>query len=309
MVGASRSGLEMSITEFNRSLLLFFSLFGMGTIIATYFVIRLGLRPLDQAAHALSDVREGHAERIAGEYPKEIAPLVGEINGLIDANRSVVERARTQVGNLAHALKTPLAVISNETQGKGAPSPKVVSEQANAMQGQIETYLNRARIAAQVGTIAARTDITPVVERLVRVMKKLSPNLKFSSTIEGDPLFAGEEQDLEEILGNLLENASNHAKSCVSLSISVPVSKKGERDTFELRIEDDGSGVSEEKRGEILKRGNRLDETMPGTGLGLSIVKDITDEYKGALSLYDSELDGLCVAVILPRIVPKHRDT
>ncbi len=307
MVGVSRDSLEESIADFNRSLLFFFSLFGLGTIIATFFVIRLGLRPLDRAAQALGDVREGRDDRITGAYPKEITPLVDEINGLIDANRSVVERARTQVGNLAHALKTPLAVIGNEIRGNGELSSEIVSEQTDAMQNQIETYLNRARIAAQVGTIAARTEVTPVIERLVRVMKKLSPHLNFSTDINSDFLFAGEEQDLEEILGNLLENASNHAASEVRLSVSTGTINAGRREALALTVEDDGPGVSEEQRGEILKRGKRLDESVPGTGLGLSIVKDITEEYRGALSLDDSALGGLSVAVMLPRIVPKRQ--
>ena len=302
MVAASRVGLEARISQFRTTLVLAFLLFGIGTIIATYFVIRFGLQPLKHAARALNQVREGDSDHVEGDYPKEVAPLVSEINGLIGANRAIVERARTQVGNLAHALKTPLAVIANETRSKKDRRSETIADQTGLMQSQIQTYLNRARIAAQSGTITARAPVQPLLAELVRVMGKLSPDLKFDSKCPSTLVFAGEAQDLQEILGNLLENASHYARSRVVVSAApLPIST-GKRPTFELMVEDDRRGVTKAQRAEILKRGKRLDESVPGSGLGLSIVKDIVDEYGGDISLSESSLGGLAIVMILPMV-------
>ena len=166
----------------------------------------------------MTDIRQGHAENLEGEFPKEIKPLAEEINALIAANKSVTERARAQVGNLAHALKTPLAVIANEVRKPNKETAQLVGEQAGLMQSQISTYLNRARIAAQRGVISVRTPVEPVSKKLIRVMEKLSPNINFEYFSDcSDIVFQGEQQDLEEVLGNLLENASRFAKTNVKL--------------------------------------------------------------------------------------------
>ncbi len=297
LVAGSRAGLEETVSSFNRIVSIFFLVFGLGTILATYFVIRFGLRPLERATSALSDVREGKTDNLAGDYPHEVAPLVFEINKLIDANRSVVERARTQVGNLAHALKTPLAVIQNETRSPSRNTGSLVSEQTVLMQSQIQNYLDRARIAAQRGALTSRCNVMPVVERLIRVMSKLSPDLEFQVKSEDQKvLFQGEEQDLEEILGNLLENASRFArkKVVVNVSVSGPM--------LHITVEDDGPGLGAQEKELAIKRGQRLDETKPGSGLGLSIVKDIIEEYEGRFELHDAKAKGLIAAVFLPRI-------
>jgi len=301
MVGGRRDDLEWAVYDFNRTLAIFFSLFGLGTLVATFFVIRFGLKPLDRATDALTEVREGRSDFLEGEFPKEIEPLVGEINALVGANRSVVERARTQVGNLAHALKTPLAVIINEARKPDKQSGSRIAGQAAQMQSQIQTYLDRARIAAQRGVVTHRTQISDVVERLTRVMGKLSPHLSFSTTYkcEREILFWGEAQDLEEVLGNLLENASRFAKSSVAITV---FDEEGEKPMVSIEVADDGPGLTEAQRKQALKRGTRLDESRPGSGLGLSIVQDIVDEYDGRFVLGRSADGGLSATVFLPKV-------
>ncbi len=300
MVAGNRNDLEQAISDFNRTILMFFGIFGVGTIIATFFAIRFGLKPLEQTTSSLNNIREGRAEMLEGEFPAEIEPLADEINALIAANKSVTERARAQVGNLAHALKTPLAVIANEVRKPNSKTVDLVGEQAGLMQSQISTYLSRARIAAQQGVISVRTLVDPVSTKFIRIMEKLNPNIKFEYSNESPSLvFQGEQQDLEEVLGNLLENASRFAKSKVSLQISELQGNHSSK--FEIAIEDDGPGISSKHRVSATKRGRRLDESKPGSGLGLSIVHDIADEYGGRLELEKSSMGGLRVVVFLPK--------
>ena len=299
MVAGNLDEMEEAIAEFQSTLVRYFIIFGIGTTFATFFVIRFGLRPLRHAARALGKVREGEADQIVGDYPTEIAPLVREINALLSSNRAIIERARTQVGNLAHALKTPLAIILNENRDSEDHAGKVTREQAGLMQNQIRTYLSRAQIAAQAGTISVRTQIAPVVDRIVRVMSRLSEDTDFSAEVPEKLNFAGEAQDLEEVLGNLFENASRYASGIVELSVTTRHAGLS-TGQFALIVDDNGPGVSEDQRARILKRGERLDERVSGSGLGLSIVSDIAREYGGSVELDTSPLGGLRVVVILP---------
>lgn len=298
-IAGNRSDLEAGIAEFNFYLTLFLGMFGLGTIAATLLIVRIGFRPLDQATGALVAVRRGEAEQVEGEFPKEIEPFVSATNDLIDANRGVLERARTHVGNLAHALKTPLAIIMNESAAGKDEREMRVGEQARVMQDQITSYLSRAQISAQRRTVTARTPIEPVVEKLTATMAKLFRNIDFEVTeIDGALTFRGEKHDLEEVVGNLLENAAKHAKSCVVVG-AAPVSS--ETPMLQLTIEDDGPGIEPQLRTAAMQRGVRLDEKQPGSGLGLSIVMDIVEDYGGRLELGESSGDGLKAAVFLPR--------
>lgn len=295
----NRSDLERQIGRFERSLYLYLALFGIGMIAINAAAILLGLKPLDRIRDALQRVREGSAQRLDGAFPAEIEPLVDETNALIDNNRRIVERARIQVGNLAHSLKTPIAVLQNEGRAIGGRQGRLVAEQAAAMQQQVEHYLQRARIAAQRKSVVYRTPLNPLVERLVRVVGKLNPSATIVlSQPDGKVMFAGEAEDFEEIAGNLLENAAKWAKSAIRVTLAS--ASEGAARQARLVIEDDGPGIPEEKAREALKRGNRLDETKPGSGLGLAIVADLVGEYGGALALERSELGGLRAVVVLP---------
>lgn len=299
-VMGNQTELEQEIGTFQRRLLTYLSLFGVGMIAINAIAILLGLQPLRRVRNALAMVREGTAQRLDGRFPAEIEPLANETNALIENNRRIVERSRTQVGNLAHSLKTPLAVLLNEGRALGGAKGQLITEQAASMQKQVEHYLQRARVAAQRDSVVYRTPVSPLVQRMVRVLQKLNPETSLSLTLPaGEVIFAGEREDLEELLGNLLENALKWAKGAVAVTLTSLADKDGTPSLFEISIEDDGPGIPEDKAREALKRGRRLDETKPGTGLGLAIVADLVNEYGGTLALERSGLGGLKAAVRL----------
>jgi signal transduction histidine kinase len=299
-VMGNRSELEHEIGIFDRRLLTYLSLFGFGMIAINAIAILMGLRPLSRVRAALAMVREGSAQRLDGKFPAEIEPLANETNALIDNNRRIVERSRTQVGNLAHSLKTPLAVLLNEGRALGGVKGKLIVDQAEAMQSQVEHYLQRARVAAQRDSVVYRTPVVPVLQRMVRVMTKLGPDTQLSLALPtSEIVFGGEREDLEEVVGNLLENAMKWAKAEVRVSVAQTAPNSGTAGEFSIAIEDDGPGIPEEKARDALKRGKRLDETKPGTGLGLAIVADLIKEYGGQLLLERSALGGLKAIVQL----------
>ncbi len=298
---------EGDIRGFSRSLYIALAVFGVGSLVINALAILYGLKPLDQARIALGQVRAGESERLQGEFPREIQPLASEINALIDSNRRIVERARMQVGNLAHSLKTPIAVLLNESRVLDDQHGGLVRNQAETMQAQVQSYLNRARIAAQRESVLARTDAEPVLERLVRVMRRLNSDKEFSLSVSPNLALAMEQQDVEETVGNLLENAARHADRQIWVSaVTAPASTKGgdpaRRSWIELVVEDDGPGLEPDQIREAMKRGRRLDESKPGTGLGLSIVREITSEYHGAFDLSRGHAGGLKARLVLPAV-------
>jgi len=299
---------EEDITSFSQRLYLALAVFGVGSLVVNGLAILFGLKPLDQARAALEKVRGGEAERLEGQFPREIQPLASEVNALIDSNRRIVERARMQVGNLAHSLKTPIAVLLNESRVIDEPHGELVKGQAEAMQGQVQSYLNRARIAAQRESVLSRTDVEMVVDRLLRVMRRLNDDKIFELRILQPGLaLAMEQQDIEETLGNLLENAARFAETAVGLTV-MPLAHPVEGITssrkhwIEIVVEDNGPGLEPEQIREALKRGRRLDESKPGTGLGLSIVSEIVTEYQGLMQLSRAESGGLKVRLVLPGV-------
>lgn len=299
-VMGNQTELEQEIGAFQRRLLTYLSLFGVGMIAINAIAILLGLQPLRRVRNALALVREGTAQRLDGRFPAEIEPLANETNALIENNKRIVERSRTQVGNLAHSLKTPLAVLINEGRALGGAKGKLIAEQAASMQKQVDHYLQRARVAAQRDSVVYRTPVAPLVQRMVRVLQKLNPRTDLSLSLPAvDIVFAGEREDLEELLGNLLDNAMKWSKRAVAVSVSPVSGKEGGVNLFEISIEDDGPGIPEDKAREALKRGRRLDETKPGTGLGLAIVADLVNEYGGVLALERSSMGGLKAVVRL----------
>lgn len=298
-VMGNHSELESEIDDFERQLLTYLGIFGFGMIAINAFAILLGLRPLIKVRAALATVREGTASRLDGRFPTEIEPLVSETNALIDSNRRIVERARTQVGNLAHSLKTPLAVLLNEGRQIGGEKGQLISDQSSAMQRQVEYYLQRARMAAQRETTVFRTPVTASIARMGRVIEKLYPDITLETVLPPEEvLFAGEREDLEELAGNLLENGAKWGRNRLRVSVT-PIRDIPGEGRFELVIEDDGPGIPDEKTREALIRGRRLDETKPGSGLGLAIVTELVKEYAGELSLARSDLGGLKATVRL----------
>lgn len=301
------SEVKNEIRDFRNTLYTYLGIFGLGSILINAAIILFGLRPLDKVRASLADIREGRSTRLDGDLPTEIAPLSHEMNALIENNRRIVERSRTQVGNLAHSLKTPLSVLVNEGRSIGGEQGRVVVEQSQAMQVQVQHYLQRARIAAQRGSVVFRTPVVPVLDRMIRVTTKLNPayRIDFDNRLPG-AIFAGEREDFEEIIGNLMENAAKWGDSVIKVSL-LPANFEAKGDMaphagFEIAIEDNGPGLEPEKINEALRRGHRLDETKPGTGLGLSIVQDTVREYGGTLRLEKSPLGGLAARIVLPLV-------
>lgn len=292
--------IEGAVRDFIFALTVTFALLGMGLGFTTLLQIRFGLRPLANLRSALGAIRQGEAERIAGEYPRDIAPLASELNLLLDTNREILERARTQVGNLAHALKTPLSVIINEAENAPEEVAARVREQAALMRDQVNYYLDRARAAALAGTLGTLTEAEPVIAGLARTFAKIyrDKDLKVELAIPADLRFRGEKQDLEEMAGNLIDNAAKWATGKVV--VATEIVRDDDRPRFRLLIDDDGPGLPESDRAEMLKRGRRLDETKPGSGLGLSIVSDLAALYRGSLRLDASPMGGLRAILELP---------
>ncbi|WP_208433906.1 sensor histidine kinase [Bartonella taylorii] len=288
------------VWEFERTLQIFLWSFGIGSVLVNIAIIFFSFQPLKLIRRALNDIREGRVYYVSTDLVSEVMPLAREMNALIKNNQRIIERFRTQVGNLAHSLKTPLSVIMNEVDKMYGEQAILLREQTKIMQAQINHYLQRARIAAQCDSIVYHTSVRRVVDRLVRVMEKLTPEKKFQFVMEFDDIvFSGEREDLEEIVGNLIENAAQWSSTKVLISCRLEKNIE-ETECFSILVEDDGSGLTEDKIDEALKRGRRFDESKPGTGLGLAIVSDMVNEYGGSLFLSRSDLGGLCAKVLLP---------
>ena len=303
MVAGNFDELRGEVTAFNRALVASLVLLGLGLVLATLVQVRFGLRPLRDMQANLAEIRQGRAEQLKGDYPSEIQPVAEELNLLIQSNVEIVERARTQVGNLAHALKTPLSVLTNEAaQQDGALAGKV-REQAEIMRNQVSLYLDRARRAARAQGIGAVTEVKPVLEALARTLERINRDraITIRADCPDDLRFRGERQDLEEMVGNLLDNACKWAATRATVSAN-PVREHGAagRSFLEIAVEDDGPGLPADKRAEALKRGRRLDETKPGSGLGLSIVAETAAMYNGNVQLEDSAMGGLKAVLTLP---------
>ncbi|KFC64066.1 Integral membrane sensor signal transduction histidine kinase precursor [Bosea sp. LC85] len=299
-VAAPADEIEGDIRDFRLALTLTFLLLGLALVASTLIQVRFGLRPLVRLGTAVGSVRTGEAARIAGKYPPDLAPLAGELNQLIDANREILERARTQVGNLAHALKTPLSVMLNEAEASDPHLPQTVQTQAAIMRDQVQYYLDRARAAALSGALGSVTEVAPSLDALIRTFAKISQGRGITGMhhVPAHVRFRGERQDLEEMLGNLLDNAFKWARSAVEVSLA-PEAEEGR---IALLIDDDGPGLPSEALLDVLKRGRRLDETTPGSGLGLSIVVDLAKLYGGEVTLERSRLGGLRARLLLPSV-------
>jgi signal transduction histidine kinase len=276
-------------------------------VAVTLLQVRFGLEPLARLRRDIASVRRGETERLAGEYAAELEPVANELNALLDHNREVVERARRHVGNLAHALKTPIAVLKNAANDQGAESG-VMKQSIEEMEGFVERQLRRARVAARAeagagksaGTIGYRTPVLRNLEDLVFMMEQKYDHEKaidIQLEAEGDVMFRGEREDLLEMAANLLDNACKYGRSQVVVRLMPPFESNG---LFEIVVEDDGPGLSEAEAARAFARGARLDEAAPGQGLGLSILKETVDLYAGELLLERGEHGGLKARLRLP---------
>lgn len=303
VVAGPQDWLDHLVSNFRYRLTTALALAGLGLVAVTLFQVRFGLLPLRQIEGGLAAIRSGAASTLDGDLPAEIEPLQSELNALIRSNQAIVDRARTQVGNLAHALKTPLAVIANEARTDKTGLGDKVIEQAEIMKDSVTRYLDRARMAARAGVIGRVTQVGPVVEPLVRVLQKIHQDKGVVITVDcpADARFSGEKQDLEEMLGNLLDNACKWSRREVVLKVEAPATtSRAKNRRLLITVADDGPGLTEEERKRIGKRGLRLDETKPGSGLGLSIVLELANSYGGSCELARAPQGGLQVRLNLP---------
>jgi len=261
----------------------------------------MGLSQFNQLRERLSEVREGRKNQIEGRYPAEVQPLVNVFNGLLEQREQAVGRAQAKAGDLAHGLKTPLAVLSQEAErAKGAGQHELaatIRQQVERMQRQIDYHLAHARAAASGHSPAARCVVSGAAEGLVRTMLRLHAErgIDITSNISPDHTVRVEQEDVEEMLGNLLDNACKWAKSRVSIS------SFEENSNLVITVDDDGLGLDPAKRAVVLNRGERADESAPGSGLGLAIVRDLAELYEGTITLESSPLAGLRARLRLPK--------
>ena len=272
-------------------------LLGAGVAALVVLQVRVGLGPLFNMGREIADVRKGRAQRLTQPYPREIAPLANELNALLDHNQEVVERQRTHVGNLAHALKTPISVLLAEAQSQPGVLADVVTRQSLGMREQVEHHLRRARAAARAQTSGERTQVAPVLDEIARTLERIFADKGVVIDWDADDAlyFLGERQDLQEMAGNVMENA---CKWCRGRVWAHATDAGGDR--LRLCIDDDGEGLPPDQRDEVLKRGARLDESAPGSGLGLSIVDELARAYGGRLTLSQSRHGGLRIDLELP---------
>jgi signal transduction histidine kinase len=290
---------ERQTGEFNTVLIWSFVILGLGLIIAILLQVRVGLLPLRRVSEALARIRDGKARRLDGHFPTEIEPLATELNSLIQHSEEVVGRARTHVSNLAHFLKTPLSVLAAEADAQPGPLADSIKRQVFSMRRQVDHYLSRARAAGSLDVLGNRTQVSTVMDDLARVIGRIHAPRGIVIDAECSDLiyFRGERQDLEEMLGNLIDNGCKWARA------RVRVRCKSAAGRLSLTIEDDGPGLSAQQRTQVGERGERLDESVPGSGLGLAIVRDISKLYGGFFALDASPMGGVMACLELPAIV------
>jgi signal transduction histidine kinase len=302
-VAGDAAEIDEEMLSFDRIIGAIFTALAVALLLTTALQVRFGLSPLKRISESLAAIRSGRAERLEGEFPVEIASLARETNALIDANREIVERARTHVGNLAHALKTPLSVIVNEAAARPAdPLSQKVLEQADIMRDQVARQLERARLAARSAVIGTLIDVLPVVTALARTMEKLhhERDIAIAVDVPAQARFRGEQRDLEEMIGNLVDNACKWAQSRVAIEVVANAAADKGNGRVRVIVDDDGPGLSAAERERVARRGQRLDESKPGSGLGLSIVIELASLYGGVLTLGTAPIGGLRAELALP---------
>jgi signal transduction histidine kinase len=284
------------VHEFYTHIMASFLVLGIGLSVAVVMQVMIALKPLKAIRSAISDIRAGKTERLPREFPSDVQPLVDELNFLLDHNETLLKRARNQLGDLAHSVKNPLSVIRNEARSMSSKQGQLILDQSHVMASNIDHYLSRARIYGKQDAIGYRTSVKSVIDDLSFAVEHIHKErgIEIEMLNLDDKWFRGEAQDLEEMAGNLIDNAFKWAKT------RVVVRCESDHNRLALIIEDDGPGIAEEELKTITRRGRKLDETIPGHGHGLGIVKDIAELYGGALKLGRSALGGLKAELDLP---------
>lgn len=295
-VSAPMMGITEDVIDIAEHMAVSFTLLAAGLIVAVIIQVRIALRPVQAISKGISDIHLGSAEKVTGEYPKDVQPLVDELNNLLDHNAVLLRRARNQMGDLAHSIKNPLTVINNEAHNMEPEQKKLILDQTEAISSSVDHHLTRARAFGTGNVLGSRSKIKPVAEDLKFALHRIynDRNIEINLDGLGDCAFRGESQDLEEMLGNLMDNACKWARR------EVVVRCWGEPGNTVIVVEDDGPGIPDEQMNQVLQRGQRLDETKQGHGLGLGIVQDILELYGGKLTLGRRGNGGLAAELIVP---------
>ncbi|MXO47647.1 histidine kinase [Erythrobacter vulgaris] len=297
-VASAREELDFQISRIRSILVWSFAALGLGLLIMAVLQSYYGLSPLRRVRAAIQSMRSAGANRIDDPLPLEVEPLVEEINALLAHSEKQAEEARTHAGNLAHALKTPLTVLTNAATAHDPRLSDLVCRETKTMQRHVEHHLARARAVGRRASGHARAEVWPSVQSVLRAVTRIYEDTRFDLDGNRQAAVAIERQDLDEILGNLIENAAKYGGG--SVFVTVDAEPHGKMCT--IWVEDDGPGIPEAQRAGIFDRGARLDTGKPGTGLGLAIVRDVAEIYAGTVELGESEdLGGLMVTLRLPR--------
>jgi signal transduction histidine kinase len=297
VVAGDQAFLAEPLQRFTRLLLAALAILALGLAIAVALQLQLALRPLKALRERLAAVRQGQAKELAGPFPQELEPLVTEFNHVLAENADMVERARTQAGNLAHAVHTPLAILANAAAHENTPLAQLVREQTQIASRQVDYHLARTRAAAAVRATGLATPVLKPLRALLRTMARLHGGRGISFELAPDAqdaAFRGEEQDVYELLGNLIDNAGKWARQ----SVRVDVQRAG--DKLQVTVDDDGPGIPAMARERMFERGVQLDERRPGAGLGLDIVRTLAETYGGRVQALESPLGGLRMVLRLP---------
>jgi two-component system sensor histidine kinase PhoQ len=299
-VASSLEAYDKQVSGFRQQLIGWFTGLALLFVATLALLLRWSGEPMLRLEREIREVEAGAREKLGDEWPIELAPVTGNLNALLDGERTRIRRYRDTLGNLAHSLKTPLAVM-RQSLGSGATAKDALNIEIDRMSGIIEHQMKRAAASGGVLLGQAPVDLAPIVSELRAALLKVYGNkdLLFETAIDPQAQFIGDRADLTELLGNLLDNACKWAKSRVRIAVSVN-EEAGSRAALHLVVDDDGPGIAEVDRARVLERGGRADEAMPGYGLGLSMVHDTVALYGGSLRIDGSSFGGARLELALP---------
>lgn len=302
LIGTDQRHLDAIVGSFNHTLSWALTIFGLSMVLAAALLIVYAMRPLAQVYAALHLVQTGKAKTLTGAHPAEVQPLIDSLNALLHSTHELIQRARTQAGNLAHGLKTPLAILTDEAyrlqeHGQSASSATIL-DQCSRMEAHIDYQTTRARVVANRLSPGAAADVQMTAKEVITAMSRLYLTRKvgFELSVEGSLMVACDTQDLQELLGNLADNAGKHARSLVAIG-----AKRRDSGVIEITVADDGPGLPPEAHEVVFEVGQRWDTQEAGSGLGLAITRDLVTLYGGTITLGPSPLGGLLVTVALPQ--------
>ena len=294
---APMMGVTDDVSDVAQHLVVSFAVLALGLVVAVYLQVRIALKPISAIHEGISDIHRGKSDKLHGDFPSGVQSLVDELNNLLEHNSVLLRRARNQLGDLAHSIKNPLTVINNEARSMDdSETGRLITKQTTDISESVNHHLSRARAFGTTKVLGSRAKVRPVAEDLAFALRRIyqKRDLEFDLEGLGDSSVRCEVQDLEEMLGNLMDNACKWAKSRVIVHCTAA------QDRRYLFVEDDGPGIPEDKIDHVLQRGQRLDESKQGHGLGLSIVQELVELYRGAISLNRSDHGGLSVKLELP---------